>query len=237
MHLLQFSTSHYCRKARLALGYKQIPYQVENLTPGLHRLRLQPLTSTATLPVLIPQTGGETGGEENAIADSSDIFQFLDQYQPDPLLLPTDPVARRQALQIEDWLDESIGTATRFVYYQFRSKEGKSLDASLVSQVIIQVVRRQYGITERSAAAAAKRLDLALDWLHDRWQSGYLVGNQLSVADLTAAALLSPLARIPVYRQQADWLFQQIAAIHQQCQEPLPPGLGSLPTETPVGLK
>lgn len=233
MHLLQFSTSHYCRKARLALGYKQIPYQVENLTPGLHRLRLQPLTGTATLPVLIPQLGEE----KDAIADSSAIFQFLDQHQPDPPLLPTDPVARRQALQIEDWLDESIGTATRFVYYQFRSKDGKSLDASLVSQVIIQVVRRQYGITERSAAAAAKRLDLALGWLHDHWQSGYLVGNQLSVADLTAAALLSPLARIPVYRQQADWLFQQIAAIHQQCQEPLPPGLESTPTGTPAGLE
>lgn len=233
MHLLQFSTSHYCRKARLALGYKQIPYQVENLTPGLHRLRLQPLTGTATLPVLIPQDGTEQG----AIADSSDIFQFLEQYQPDPPLLPTDPVARRQALQLEDWLDESIGTATRFVYYQFRSTAGKSLDASLVSQVIIQVVRRQYGITERSAAVAGKRLDLALDWLHDHWQSAYLVGNQLSVADLTAAALLSPLARIPAYRHQADWLFQRIGAIHQQCQEPLPPGLGALSTGAPIGLK
>lgn len=30
MLLLQSSTSHYCRKARLALGYKQISYQVEN---------------------------------------------------------------------------------------------------------------------------------------------------------------------------------------------------------------
>ena len=27
MLLLQFSTSHYCRKARLALGYKKISYQ------------------------------------------------------------------------------------------------------------------------------------------------------------------------------------------------------------------
>ncbi|MCY7272430.1 MAG: glutathione S-transferase N-terminal domain-containing protein, partial [Phormidesmis sp. CAN_BIN44] len=42
MLLLQFSTSHYCRKARLALGYKQVSYQVENLTPGLHALKLKP---------------------------------------------------------------------------------------------------------------------------------------------------------------------------------------------------
>ncbi|MFM7576152.1 MAG: glutathione S-transferase N-terminal domain-containing protein, partial [Microcystaceae cyanobacterium] len=77
MLLLQFSTSHYCRKARLALGYKQIPYQVENLTPGLHRLKLQPLTGLTTLPVLLPQIAGQP----TAIADSSQILQFLEQYQ------------------------------------------------------------------------------------------------------------------------------------------------------------
>jgi glutathione S-transferase len=57
--LLQFSTSHYCRKARLALGYKKIPYQVKNLTPGLHILKIKPLTGLTTVPVLLPQQEGE----------------------------------------------------------------------------------------------------------------------------------------------------------------------------------
>jgi glutathione S-transferase len=56
MLLSQFSTSHYCRKARLALGDKKIPYQVKNLTPSLHIFfTVQPLTGLTTLPVLLPK--------------------------------------------------------------------------------------------------------------------------------------------------------------------------------------
>ncbi|HEY9615765.1 MAG TPA: glutathione S-transferase family protein [Microcoleaceae cyanobacterium] len=222
MHLLQFSTSHYCRKARLALGYKQIPYTVENLTPGLHTFRLKPLTGLTTMPVLLP----ELEGYPTAIGDSSQVIQFLETYQPEPALLPVDPVLHTQALVLEDWLDESIGTATRFVYYHFRSGPGKQIDPSFSSQLVIQVVRRQYRINEAAVALAEKRLALALTELGYRWQAQpYLVGDQFSVADLTAAALLSPLALIPDYRQQYPWLFDRIAEVHQRCREPLPPGL------------
>lgn len=222
MLLLQFSTSHYCRKARLVLGYKQIPYQVENLTPGVHLLRLRSLTGTTTLPVLLPQVEDQPA----AIADSTQIFHFLEKYQPEPALFLPDAALQRQAWVLEDWLDESVGTATRFVYYQYRVGEGKAIDPSAMSQLVIQMVRRQYRINAITAELAAQRLALALAELGDRWQtSAYLVGDQLSVADLAAAALLSPLARIPSYRQGHPWLFDRIAQVHQRCGEPLPPGL------------
>ena len=77
MLLLQFSTSHYCRKARLALGYKGIDYQVENLTPGLHILKLSPLTKgLTTVPVLI--------AADEIIADSTAIFRYLEKVVPFP---------------------------------------------------------------------------------------------------------------------------------------------------------
>jgi glutathione S-transferase len=126
---------------------------------------------------------------------------------------------------LEDWLDESIGVATRFVYYQFRSHEGKPLDPSLSSQLVIQVVRWQYGINAIVVDLATKRLDIALTELAYRWTQPYLVGNQLSVADIAAAALLSPLARIPHYRQTYPWLFKRIVEVHHFCGETLPPGL------------
>lgn len=222
MLLLQFSTSHYCRKARLALGYKRIDYTVENLTPGLHALKVKPLTGLTTLPVLLPQLEQQP----DAIGDSTQIFQFLESYCPDPPLIPADPSLRQYGWLLEDWLDESIGTATRFVYYNYRSKEGKSLDPSWSSQLVIQTVRWQYGIHEASVERARKRLSLALEVLADRWRDQpFLVGDRLSVADLAAAALLSPLARIPTYRDGFPWLFDRIAQVHQQCREPLPPGL------------
>jgi glutathione S-transferase len=222
MKLLQFSTSHYCRKARLALGYKQIPYTIENLTPGLHALRLKPLTGLTTLPVLLP----EQEGGPAAIADSTQILHFLQTYQPEPSYELSDPVLQSEAAMLEDWLDESIGIATRFVYYQFRSQEGKQLDPSFSSQLVIQVVRWQYGINPVAVDVATKRLDIALEELAYRWKEPYLVGNQFSGADIAAAALLSPLARIPHYRQAYDWLFERIVEVHERCGEGLPPGLG-----------
>ena len=221
MLLLQFSTSHYCRKARLALGYKQINYKTENLTPGWHILRVRPLTGLKTLPVLLPLEG-----QPNAIADSTEILKFLETYQPQPSYFLPDHEQQTEAWMLEDWLDESIGTATRFVYYQFRAGEGKEIDPSLVSQMVISVVRQQYGINQTTVELAKKRLAIAFSELSIRWQKNdYLVGNQLSVADISAAALLSPLALIPEYRQGYPWLFERIVQLHQLCHEPLAPGL------------
>lgn len=222
MLLLQFSTSHYCRKARLALGYKKIAYEVENLTPGFHVFRLKPLTGLTTVPVLLPQLEDKPV----ALADSTKILQFLEEYCALPPLLPKERSLQQQAWMLEDWLDESIGTATRFVYYHFRAKEGKAIDPSPLSQLLIQVVIRQYDINPASVKLATERLSLALDILWQRWQENpYLVGSSLSVADIAAAALLSPLALIPRYRQDYPWLMNRIAEIHHLCGEPLPPGL------------
>jgi glutathione S-transferase len=221
MLLLQFSTSHYCRKARLALNYKGISFQVENLTPGLHVLKLKPLTGLTTIPVLLPQEAGQP----QVVADSTQIFHYLEQYQPLPPLKLVNPQQQIQAELLEDWLDESIGTATRFVYYHFRAGAGKMIDPSLMSQTVISVVRAQYGIKAASVKLARDRLTLAMQVLETWKVSPYLVGEQISIADLAAAALLSPLALIPDYRQSYPWLFERIREIHQQCGEPLPPGL------------
>jgi glutathione S-transferase len=225
MLLLQFSTSHYCRKARLALGYKGISYQTENLTPGLHILRVKPLTGLTTLPVLLPQIVGQP----QAIGDSTEIFKFLESYQPEPTLFLPNSEQQAQAAMLEDWLDESVGTATRFVYYQFRAGEGKDIGPSLFSQMVIKVVRQQYGINDTTVELAKKRLAHALLLLSMYWQKGdYLVGSRLSIADIAAAALLSPLALIPDYRQAYPQIFARIINIHQLCGEPLPPGLEDL---------
>lgn len=206
----------------MALGYKQIPYSVENLTPGLHALRLQPLTGTTTTPVLLPQQAEHPA----AIGDSTRILQFLDRYHPEPSLSLADPIQNAEVWAIEDWLDESIGVAARFIYYDYRAGAGKQIDPSLASQVLVQVVRWQHGINRATVELAIDRLQTALTFLQNRWQTQpYLVGQQLTAADLAAAALLSPLASIPSYRQEYPWLFDRITQIHQQCGEALPPGL------------
>ncbi|MGG6297480.1 glutathione S-transferase family protein [Leptolyngbya sp. AN02str] len=221
MLLLQFSTSHYCRKVRLALNYKNAEFQIENLTPGLHIPKIKALAGTTTVPVLLLNHSKSS----KAIADSTHIFEYLEQTFPDPPLFPATDLLKHEVKMLEDWLDESIGVATRFVYYDYRAKEGKAIDPSFTSQVIIQVVRRQYGMTEARVRLAKERLADALVFLQERWSDRYLVGDRPSVADLTAAALLSPLALLPHYRTEHPWLFERIRDIHHLCGEPLPPGL------------
>jgi glutathione S-transferase len=220
MLLLQFSTSHYCRKTRLALGYKQIAYQVENLTPGLHIFRVKPLTGLTTVPVLITT-------ENQIIGDSTHVYEYLEKYQPEPPLFLTNIEQQKQALLLEDWLDESIGTAIRFIYYDFRANEGKNIDSSWSSQIIINLVKNQYKINSSSVKIAKNRLKKALEILSNWQEKKYLVGDNISIADLTASALLSPLALIPEYKQNYPWLWDKIAEIHDICQEKLPPGLGN----------
>ncbi len=218
MLLLQFSTSHYCRKARLALGYKKIAYPVENLTPGFHIFKLKPLTGLTTVPVL------QTSSEET-IGDSTRILHYLETHHPQPSYTLSHPENNRYAWLLEDWLDESIGTATRFVYYHWRSQEGKSYNPSFSSQLVINIVRRQYGITPATVQLAKERLEQGFKVLSPWEKQPFLVGEALSVADIAASALLSPLALIPHYRDHYPWLFQRITEIHQRCGEPLPPGI------------
>jgi len=87
MLLLQFSTSPYCRKVRLALAYKGIPFEVENLTPGLLVLKLKPLTGgLRTVPVLLPQLKGKP----EDLADSTQILHSIESRFPSRPLLPAD---------------------------------------------------------------------------------------------------------------------------------------------------
>ena len=55
---------------------------------------------------------------------------------------------------LEDWLDESIGIASRFVYYEFRAGAGKQIDPSVLSQLVMQLARRELGINPAWAKLA-----------------------------------------------------------------------------------
>ncbi|MEG3958074.1 hypothetical protein [Microcoleus sp. herbarium2] len=55
---------------------------------------------------------------------------------------------------IENWLDENSGIATRFVYYEFRVGAGKQIYPSVLSQLVVQLARRQFDINPASAKQA-----------------------------------------------------------------------------------
>jgi glutathione S-transferase len=64
--------------------------------------------------------------------------------------------------------------------------------------VVLKAMKEGMGLTQRGADRSLKRVNEALDRLDSRLcDNAYLVGEQFSVADLTAASLLAPVVQPP----------------------------------------
>jgi glutathione S-transferase len=204
--LWQFTSSHFNEKARWALDFKRVPHIRHSLIPGFHVPVVKRMTGKTHVPVL------KLNG--NAISDSSKIIEALEHAYPEPALYPANPDERRRALELEDFFDEELGPYIRrwifhvilpypkFVRAAFVSHASPAaqLAQRAMSPLIGMVMRRQMDISPATAEVARSKTIAAMDRLeHELRRSGYLVGDRFTVADLTAAALLSPLVRPPEF--------------------------------------
>ncbi len=185
-----------CAKARMALAYKQVEHRVVDCR-GPHEVRrYDPRGRT---PVLV--VDGEV------IPDSFEILDELDRRYPEPPLLPVDPAARARCLVLEDWIDEVLyflGAWTRWQDPEGFARIAPVMRAGLpfpLSRLVPplarrtilrrlagqgtgrkppEVVRREFreGVARLEALAAA---------------SPYLCGDELTRADLAAAALVGQM--------------------------------------------
>jgi glutathione S-transferase len=204
--LWQFRHSHYNEKARWALDWKGVPHVRRSLLPGLHIPRVVWMTGQKSLPVLVL--------DGRAIADSTRIIAALDERHPAPPLYPADPEERRRALALEEFFDEHLGPhIRRTLFHELLPHTGYA--AALLATDFPPLARAAYRaafpairalmrldmrIDDRGAALGHAKVVAALDRIEAELRpSGYLVGDDFSVADLTAAALLSPLLDAPEY--------------------------------------
>jgi glutathione S-transferase len=201
--LWHIEISHYNEKARWALDYKGIPHVRKAPMPGLHGVWALALTrgGQRRLPVL------ELEGRR--IGDSTAIIEALEVYKPDPPLYPDNDADRRRALELEDFFDEKLAPAVRRFVWQHTLDDPKAVADALytsdphgrraavmrrLTPVFRPGVRRDYKVSEEGAAAAVAAMRAAIDRIEaELGPSGYLVGERFSVADLTGAALFTPV--------------------------------------------
>ena len=208
--LWQFTSSHFNEKARWALDFKRIPHIRHSLIPGFHIPTIKRMTGKTTVPVV------KLNGE--AISDSSRIIEALERAYPEPALYPADADERARALELEDYFDEDLGPYIRrwifhvilpypeFVRAAFVShaSKGAQLAHRAMSPLFGVIMKRQMNINPASAEVARGKTMAAMDRLANELRpSGYLVGDRFTVADLAAAALLSPLVRPPEFPYKA----------------------------------
>jgi glutathione S-transferase len=198
--LWHLKVSHYNEKARWALDYKHVPHVRRAAVPGRHTALAKKLSDGDTFPVL------ELEGV--AIGDSTQIIEALEGRHPDPPLYPADPTARQRALELEDFFDEQLGEYTRrlAVHHMlpekelilgsfFQDVEGAQRRAmSAAYPAVRRTMRSTLDINEETVPIAFHKLSAAGERFSAELQpSGYLVGDRFTVADLTLAALLSPI--------------------------------------------
>ena len=207
--LWHFTFSHFAEKVRWALDWKGVPHVRRPLLPGLHYPRVFWATGQPSVPVLWL--------DGRAIADSTKIIAALEQRWPEPPLYPRDEGARERALELEEFFDEGLGHHLRRVLMQqaFTAADGAGTWAAVFATgygpgvrralsvsypAMRAILRWRYAINPATAERSRAKVLAALERIEATIPpSGYLVGDRFSVADLTAAALFSPLVLPPEF--------------------------------------
>jgi glutathione S-transferase len=207
--LWQIDVSHYAEKARWALDYKEVDHVRRSPLPGTHIPIALFLTRGAQPTIPILQMDGR------AIGDSTAIIAALDAKYLDRPLYPATPTDRARALELEDWFDENLGPHARLLpFYEliqepeiFAEVAAESVPGPLgKAKPVVGAYGRIYtslrwGANKGEDADRAREgIVAAFDRLEAELAKGdgeFLVGDSLSVADVTAASLFYPIVVPP----------------------------------------
>ena len=160
------------RKVRLMMAEKKLDFEMKIEKTWERRDEYLGLNPTGKVPVLVEDDG-------SVIADSTAICEYLDELHPEPPLIGRGAAARAETRRLVAWFDE-----------KFRAE----VTDNLIGE---KVIKQFLGLGEPSVEAiraGLANLKIHLDyisWLAD--SRNWLGGDELSLADLAAAAHLSAL--------------------------------------------
>ncbi len=199
-----------CRKVRLALTEKNLDFELVEERDWERRREFLMLNPAGEVPVLVED-------EAEPISGATAIVEYLEETSTDVKLMPADPHERAEMRRLIDWFDRKF--------------------AAEVSDGLIfeKVTRRFLSSAEGGGApdmvvvrAALHNLRYHLDYICFLMEErNWLAGEEMTLADLTAAAHLSCLDYVgdvpwAQYQGAKDWYakiksrpgFRQLLADH-----------------------
>lgn len=209
--LYQFRLSMYPEKARWALDYKRVAHVRHNLLPGPHIPFMLRRFGQKSTPAL---TAGEV-----TLTSSNAILEWLEAEHPQPPLYPQDAAQRKAVQAMIERYDEWGVHVRRALFHDLLA------DADYAGEAFAQGVsgwrqrayrlafpltriamRKDMDISAASAKASMAQVQYAMDYTAEQVaDTGYLVGDQFTAADLTAATCLhcvcAPAEYPAVYRE------------------------------------
>jgi glutathione S-transferase len=169
--LHNFQLSPFCRKVRLVLGEKKLPFESLPERPWEPRGDLLPLDPSGQLPVLI-----EDGGF--AVSDSQAIVEYIEEMHPDPALMPKRAADRAEVRRLAAWFD-------RFFFAEV---------SSVVVREKLLKRYRQAASPEPNLPALRASLEALrghLEFIVKLAEQRDFLAGAMSLADFSAAAHLS----------------------------------------------
>lgn len=185
--LYQYMLCPFSRKVRLVLGEKRLDFDVENERFWDRREAFLTLNPAGQVPVFVDLNG-------TVIADSSAICEYLEEAYPERLLIGNGVAHRAEVRRLTAWFD---------------GKFANEVSLPLIFEKSLRRFMRNAGPTNSQAIRLAKSMiNYHLDyisWLIDRRK--WLAGDDLSMADIAAAAHLS----VVDYLGDVPWENHEIA--------------------------
>ncbi len=162
--------SPFSRKVRLVLGEKKLDVTLKVEKVWERREDFLALNPAGAVPVLVEDDGA-------ILAESMAISEYLDETHPEPPLLGRSPAMRAETRRLTAWFD-----------LKFHAE----VTTNLVDE---KIMKRFLGLGEPDSGAIRagnKNIHYHLDYIgYLTEQRRWIAGDELSLADLAAAAHLS----------------------------------------------
>jgi glutathione S-transferase len=196
--LVTISFSHFCEKARWALDRAQVPYTEEAHAPIMHLWGTKRRGGSST-PLLRLADG-------TLLRESTDIVHHAESHRPGSLR-PPEHAAEIDALVKR--FDDDLGPAVRRIVYYTLFESGEPMStlirdsttgltraaAPILGLLLPPLIKRGLKIDEKGVARSRAKLEPLLNDVEAMLADGrrFLVGDRFTAADLTFAALYSPV--------------------------------------------
>jgi glutathione S-transferase len=221
--LITIPISHYCEKARWALGRAGLDYAEERHVQGISILVARRAGGGETTPVLVTDDG--------VFGESEDILRYADGHlDEEHRLFPSDPRLRDEVSELSRWLDDGLGPDGRRLMYAHMLTQRRQMlrvnnqgvpaweDRLMTAlwPLATRMASRRLGIAGTTLRDDTPRVTQAFDAIAERLADGRrrLCGDRFTAADLTFACLASSVLVPPEYGvrlPQPDELPDQIA--------------------------
>lgn len=160
----------FSRKVRLVLAEKGLEFDLEVEKVWERRTEFLALNPAGDVPVLIEEDG-------TTLANSQVICEYLEEVYPDVNLLGDDPVQRAETRRLASWFDV---------------KFNREVTDNLVGEKLMKLYMKMGEPHGPAVRAGHANIHYHLDYIGFLTEKrAWLAGDELSMADIAAAAHLS----------------------------------------------